>query len=236
MRPFCAFFVAALALAACSTKPEAPPSVTGQMPLTPAQNTDGLFPNDAGSNTLVYRSPTLDTARYHGFVVLPTIVYEGTDTDWGNATPEDRATVAKDLTAAFSKTLRQHRRVVAQPGPGIVVLQLTLAGMSSTHPVGSLVRLTPVGLGMTLVNSAAGLPAAFTGSITIAGKLTDGATGAVLGGFVSKVSPPAFDIRSSAGTMTTADLAVTKAADDFGRAIEKIVAQSGAKLSAKKPS
>ncbi len=236
MRPFCAFFVAALGLAACAAKPEAPPGVIGQLPLTPAQNTDGLFPNDAGSNTLVYRSPSLDVAQYHGFVVLPTVVYQGTDTDWGDATPADRATVASELTGAFARTLRQHRRVVAQPGPGIVVLQLTLAGMSSTHPVGSLVRLTPVGLGMTLVKSAAGLPAAFTGSITIAGTLTDGATGAVLGGFVSKVSPAAFDIRSSAGTMATADLAVTKAADDFGRAIEKVVAQSGAKPSAKKPS
>lgn len=233
MRHLSALFVAALALAACSTKPEAPPGVTGNMPLTPAQNTDGLFPNDAASNTLVYRAPDLDVTRYHGFLVLPTIVYQGTDTDWGDTTQEARQQIALDLTAAFRKVLRQHRRVVDRPGPGVVVLQLTLAGIAGTHPVASLTRLTPVGLGMTLVNSAAGMPAAFTGSITVAGKLTDGGTNAILGGFVSKVSPPAFDIRSAGGTMSTAELAVTKAADDFGTAIEKLVAQQPAPAAGK---
>lgn len=228
MRLPIAVVIAAIALAGCSTKPEVPPSVTGQMPLKPAQNAGGLFPEDAGSNTLVYRAPDLDVSRYHGFVVLPAIVYDGPDADWGSATPDDRAKVAQELTAEFTRVLRQHRRVADKPGPGLVVLQLTLAGMTSTHPVASLTRLTPVGLGMTVVNSAAGLPAAFTGSITIAGKLTDGGSGAVLGGFASKVSPAAFDIRSSAGTMTTASLAASKAADEFGRAIDRLLTQGKA--------
>jgi hypothetical protein len=80
---------------------------------------------------------------------------------------------------------------------------LILAGVSNTHPVASLTRLTPIGAGITVLKSAAGLPAAFVGSITGAGKLTDG-EGKVFGGFATKESPLAYDLRSSLGTTMTA--------------------------------
>lgn len=236
MRPSLTPLIALFALAACSHTPDAMPGVTGQMPLAPVQNADGLFANDVATNTLVYRAPDLDVSRYRGFIVLPTAIYDGSDAEWGDTSPQERAQLAQQLTAEFRRALGQRHRVVDRPGPGIVALQLTLAGIGKVRPVASLTRLTPVGLGMTVVNTAAGLPAAFTGSITLAGKLTDSATGAVLGGFLTKESPDAFDVRSTGGTMTSAGLSASKAAADFTRGIDRAMVRAKTKSTGKAPS
>jgi hypothetical protein len=103
-----------------------------------------------------------------------------------------------------------------------VTLQLTLAGITSTRGVAATaLKLTPVGLGMTLAKSAADLPATFTGSITVSGKLTDSRTHAILAGFVSRESPTAIDPRTIAGTEETARLAATKGAEAFAAGIDQ---------------
>ncbi|MBN8897735.1 MAG: hypothetical protein BGO51_24120 [Rhodospirillales bacterium 69-11] len=192
------------------------------MPLHPA-TADSAF--GADGNTLVFRANDADFSQYRAIAVLPTKVYDGADTDWGGTSPQERAELAQQVTTDFAQALRKAGHLAARPGPRVLALQLTLAGISATHSAASLTRLTPVGLGMSLVRTAEGAPAAFTGSITLAGKLTDGRTGAVLGGFLTRESPAAFDLRSSAGTMTTASLAAAKAADDFARAVDRAVAK-----------
>ncbi len=64
--------------------------------------------------------------------------------------------------------------------------------------------------------------AAFVGTVTIAGKFTDSQTGEILGGFVTRQSPPAYDLRSSAGTMETARLALSSFSNELAIAINKM--------------
>lgn len=199
------------------------------MPLHPA-TADSAFGENG--NTLVYRADDVDFSRYRAIAVLPTVVYDGADAEWGGTSPQERADLARQVTADFSQALRANGHLASRSGPGVVNLQLTLAGISATHPVASLTRLTPVGLGLSLVKTAEGSAAAFTGSITLAGKLTDAKSGQVLGGFLTKESPNALDLRSAAGTMTTAGLAATKAADDFARAVDRVEARLRAKRTA----
>jgi hypothetical protein len=87
------------------------------------------------------------------------------------------------------------------------------------------IKLTPVGLGMSVIKSAAGLPATLTGSITVGGKFTDGASGTLLGGFVSRQSPTAIDPRTLGGTESTALLAATTAASGFADALDRMQRQ-----------
>lgn len=207
--------IAALALlAACSREPKTTAGLSQQMPLQPQQG-------DIAGNTLVYRAPDLDVRKYRGIYIAPAVVYDGADTEWGGTDMALRQRVAAKLTSEVQRVLREHgAQVLGAPAPGSVTLDLTLAGISATHGVAAnALKVTPIGFGLTLMKSAAGLPATFTGSITVAGKIIDSRTQEVLAGFVSKESPTALDPRTLGGTEDTAMLAATKAADDFAAAV-----------------
>lgn len=207
---------ACVLLAACATKPQTTAGLTDQMPLAPAAN-------DVTGGTLVYRAPNVDADlhKFRGLYVAPAALYEGADAEWGSADLAMRQRVAAQLTTELRRALRAAGvHVLTAPAPGGVTLQMTLAGITDTHGVAAnVIKLTPVGLGLTLVKSAAGLPATFTGSITVAGKVTATDGGALLGGFVSRLSPTALDPRTLSGTEETAMLAATKAADNFADAV-----------------
>ncbi len=207
----------AILLASCSTQPKTTAGLAGQVPLHPATD------NPLGS-PLVYRAPDIDMARYHGIHVAAATVYQGAEAEWGGTDAAQRQRVADALTEDFRRVLRERgRNVVAAPAAGIVTLQLQLAGITPTRGVvANALKLTPVGAGVTLLKSAAGLPASFTGSITVAGLLTDSTTAAVLGGFVATESPLALDPRSIGGTESTALIAAAKGAQDFADALDRL--------------
>lgn len=209
--------IAALLLAACTTEPKTTAGLGAQMPLKPA-------PGSVLATPLVYRAPDIDMRKYRGIYVAPATVYDGADATWGGTEAAERQRVADALTSDVRRALREHgRRLADAPSPGIVALQLQLAGITATYGIAAnALKLTPVGAGMTLLKSAAGLPATLTGGITVAGKLTDAETGAVLGGFVTTESPLALDPRSLGGTEQTALLAATKSAEDFAEALDRL--------------
>jgi hypothetical protein len=213
---FASVIAACLLLAACSTEPKVTAGLGQEMPLQPA-------PGDLTGGTLVWRAPGIDPHAYRGLYVAPTAVYDGADADWGGMDAAVRQRVAAALTEEARKALRASgRRVVTQPAPGTVTFQMTLASIAATHGVAAnVLKVTPVGLGLTLAKSAAGLPASFTGSITVAGKLTETDGGRALAGFVARVSPLALDPRTLGGTEDTAMLAAEKGAKDFAAAVSK---------------
>ena len=212
MRRFIAI-VLLLGLGACGTHPETTAGLGRDMPLKPMED------NLAG-NTLVYRAPGVDASHYRGLYIAPTIVYTG-ETDWGGTDAATRRRIADRLTSEFKRALRDKGRLVLdRPTANSATLQRTLGGVTSTHGVAAnALKLSPVGFGMTVVKSAAGLPAAFTGSITVAGEIKESKTGKLLGGFVSRESPTALDPRTLRGTEQTAMLAATKSAEDFAAGI-----------------
>lgn len=205
-----------LLLAACSSAPKTSAGLADQMQLKPAEN-------DLSGGTLTYRSPDADIHAYRGIHVLAAKIYDGTDAEWGAADPAMRQRIADKLTTEYQRALREHGRIVlAESAPGSVTLELTLAGVTSTNGVAAnAIKLTPVGMALTLAKSAAGLPASFTGSITVAGKLTDSRTGALVAGFVARDSPTAIDPRTVGGTEDTAMLAASKSAVSFADAVDR---------------
>jgi Protein of unknown function (DUF3313) len=207
------------ALTGCATTaPQTQAGLGSQMPLHPVAPSSPAA-SEIGSNALVYRTPDLNISEYHGIFVPTVSIYAGSDADFGSMDAPTKGQIAAYLAMAFIQALKEHHiNVVLTAGPGIVTLQLILGGVSATHPVASLTRLTPIGAGITVLKSAAGMPAAFVGSITVAGEMTDD-QGKILGGFVTKGSPLAYDLRSSLGTTTTAELAADRVAGDFAAAI-----------------
>jgi hypothetical protein len=155
--------------------------------------------------------------------VDPADIYHGTDADFGNASQADKERLAAKLVNDFKAALTRHNYPLAsQPGQGVVRLHLTLAGVKESKPVASTVlRLTPLGLGMSAANTVAGHSSALVGSVTVAGELIDTESGDALAGFVATESPIALDVSSGLGTLRAAELGIERGAEEFAGDLDR---------------
>jgi hypothetical protein len=213
----CGVFV----LAACSSQtPKSTGGLGDKLPLSPGQ-----YPG-----TLVYRSPTLQTGtgKYKALLVDAADIYRGADADFGNASQADKERLASKLTSEFRAALTKHNYpLVTEPGQGVVRLHLTLAGVKESKPVAATVlRLTPLGLGMSAANTVAGHSSALVGSVTVAGELIDAGSGDPLAGFVATESPIALDVTSGLGTLRAAELGIERGADEFATDLDRALNRS----------
>jgi hypothetical protein len=214
-RHACAALLCLLALGGCASNPA--PANTGGVGLE--------VPLDATSDpaTLAYEAPDLDVSKYHAFLIEDAQVYHGDGADFDGTDPADCKRLAEKISAEFRRVLGEKYPIVDQPAPGVVRLQLTLAAINGSVPVVStLLRLTPVGLGMTAIRSATGKPAKLTGSVTIAGMARDAVSGKILGAIVSRRSPPAYDLTSGLTTLGAAQEGITEGAVAFRDLVEKL--------------
>jgi len=213
-RFYIALCCGAFVLAGC---PSHTPKTTGglDLPLAPGQ-----YPG-----TLIYRSPTLEAGKYKFLYVDDADVYRASDADFGGASEEDKTRLAAKLTTDFRNELAKRKYpLVSQPGQGVVRLHLTLAGLKESKPVASTVlRLTPLGLGMSAAKTATGQSSALIGSVTVSGEMFDTESGTPLAGFVATESPIALDITSGLGKLRAAELGIERGADDFGDALDRFL-------------
>jgi hypothetical protein len=220
MRQLLLLVLSGLLLAGCANQtPTTTAGLGNRVPLGP-----GKYPG-----TLVYKAPDLDIALYHGILIDQATIYTGPDADYGNVSWADKQQLAANLTSEYTRVLSEKFNVVSQPGPGIARLHLALAGVTESRSgLSTLLRLTPVGLGITGIKSVADEPAAFTGTVTIAGQVTDTQTGDVLAGFVSRESPQAYDLTSGLGSLRAAQLGITRGAEEFSQAVQALQKQQAA--------
>ncbi|MGE3623023.1 MAG: DUF3313 domain-containing protein [Bdellovibrionales bacterium] len=213
-------FVASMALAGCaSTAPEAAGNGGLDKNIRLAKGGD--------DSTLVYRNPDIDVTKYRGIYIPPAEVYAGSDAEFGGASDEKKQEMAQFLSDEFIRVLGKNHNIAAQPGPGIVKLHLILVGFRESRPVLSTgLRLMPVGLALTLGKSVADMPASFTGSATFSCEITDSETGEVLGAFLTKQNPPAYELTSGLGETRAARLGITQGAEGFAKVLDK--ARAGA--------
>ena len=221
MRYFClATCCGALMLAACANQPK----TTGglDLPLQPSQ-----YPG-----TLVYRSPTVEPGKYKGIFVDNADIYRAADADFGDASEEDKTRLAEQLSTDFRSALTKHRyHLVTAPGPGVVRLHLILAGVKESKPVAATVlRLTPLGLGMSAAHTAASTNSALVGSATVSGELLDGETGEALAGFVATESPIALDLTSGLCKLRAAELGIERGSEEFASALDRYLNRNPANM------
>ena len=203
-----------LIVIACASS-STPKSTAGidNLPLAPGRD-PGHF---------VYREPNLDPSQYKALLIDDTVVFSGPGTDFGKTSPQDQQRLAMLLTKTLNDELRKRNYHLATgPGPGVARLHTSLIGITESKPAAAtLARLSPVGLGLSALKSAEGKPAAFTGSITISGEITDSVSGEALGAFVAAESPLALDLTSGLSTLRAAELGVQRGSHDLADALDR---------------
>ena len=202
-----------LALVGCANQTPKTPGVLGDLPLQPSQ-----YPG-----TLVYRAPDIPSGKYKAIFVDGADVWRSADADFGGASEGDKTQLAEKVSTDFRNALAKHHYTLAtQPGPGVVRLHLTLAGIKESKPVASTVlRLTPLGLGMSAAKTATGHDSALVGSATVAGELIDAESGEPLAGFVATESPIALDLTSGLGKLRAAELGIERGSEEFAAALDR---------------
>lgn len=202
---------AVLMVAGCTS----PPKTTGglNLPLQPGQN----------AGTLVYRAPDIEPGKYKAIFVDNADIYRAADADFGDASDEDKTRLAQKLSTDFKNALTKHHyNLVTEAGPGVVRLHLVLAGVKESKPVAATVlRLTPLGLGMSAAHTAAGTSSALVGSATVSGEMFDTQTGEALAGFVATESPIDLDLTSALGKLRAAELGIERGSEAFATALDR---------------
>lgn len=203
----------AIILGGCASGPKAYQDLDSSAKLQPAQNYH---------NTLLYRMPGLEGKKYAKFIIDPVQIYSGEDAQFGSVSKEDRQIVAGFIRDEFTRVLKDRYTVVTQPGPGVLRLKFTLAGLELTKTaLATVTHVIPVGLVLNIGKSAAGMPGSFMGSVTLAGELYDGETNTLVFAFVTKKSPNAMNVTTMLSGLDAAKKAITEVAEKFVEEVDK---------------
>lgn len=177
----------ALLLFACSDPGKT--SLDTNVPLTRAPDLAGTV----SPASTVWRSP--DLAQYErvtsSYLIPPATVYHGKGSSFGNLSSQEVDAIATDLTRDVRTAIGRRFKVVNAPGPGVFILELILAKVVPPYP--AYISNGPYDWS----DSVVGMPNAQktnAGTMTVSGKFIEAASGKLLVGFVTPVSPPAMDI------------------------------------------
>lgn len=169
--------------------------------------------DDGHDIVFAYKTHDGEWAKYTHYVLDPVEVYEGPDGQFGSASAEDKAELADYMRAQFDEVLKSRYRKASTARAGALRVHLTLTGMeSNTAVLSTLVNVIPVGLLVNGVKSATGAQATFSGSVSYAVEIYDGATDRLLRAYVTKKYPMAVDISASLGALDAAKAGIRSGA------------------------
>src|SRR5262245_32339014 len=143
-----------------------------------------LTPGGEGQTSLRYINPSAQWTQYTKILVMPV-------TFWGNEATKipltDQQALCNFLYQALRDQLGKKFRLVEQPGPGVMVVQVALTDVSAATPVlRSVTMVVPQARALSTLKYLATGTYPFVGAAQAEAKITDGATGQVLGEWVDK--------------------------------------------------
>lgn len=187
------------------------------------ESSSEMQPKPGASDTMIFKKEGVDGKKFVKFLFEPVEIYQGDDADFGSVSKKDIAEVADFMKSEFERVLQGKYPVVNAPGPGVLRIKLTLAGIELTRPALAVAtRLIPFGLALNIGKSAAGISGSFTGSVTCAGELYDAETNTLVYAFLTRRGPNAMDVTSVLTGLDAAKKAVTEIAEKFVDAVDKI--------------
>ena len=149
-------------------------------------------------------------------MIDPVVIYRGADHQFGEMSEKDKETLAATMQTRFTDKLRGRFAVVNTRGPNTFRLRLTLTGAVANTPVlGTLSRFDLAGAVYNGVQAARDREGTMTGSVIFAVEMFDSATSRLLGAYVSRQYPGAYDIKASVGDIAAATAGIDKGADAF---------------------
>ena len=169
------------------------------------------------SGRVPYRYSTqVDWRAYDRAILDPVVIYRGRDHQFGDMSDKDKATLAAYMQNRFADRLRSRFTLVNARGPNTLRVRLTLTGAVTNTPVlGTLSRFDLAGAVYNGVQAARDGEGMMTGSVIYAVEIFDAPSARLLGAYVTKQYPNAYDIKASVGSLAAATAGIDKGADAF---------------------
>ncbi len=199
-----------VALAGCAgTQPVPYAGIASSTQLRPSRN------DDAGRVPFEYRT-AIDWRRYTGFVLEPVAVYRGSDAQFDGVSEDDKAFLARYMQGEFTEKLNARFGNAPRQGARAVRIRLTLTGASTNTAVLSTVsRFDLLGGPYNAVQAIRGREGAMTGSVSFAVELYDAASNELLGAYVAKQYPNAWNLKAGIGARSASVAGIENGADQL---------------------
>jgi hypothetical protein len=140
-----------------------------------------------GEALLVYKNPNVNWASYDKVLLDPVTVWMGADSQMKGMSPEDAQHLADLLYFKIKNALQDDYKFVTAPGPGVLHLQVAITEADTPNAVMHTVsNIVPQMMVLSQLKNAATGTQSFAGQASVEGKMTDGATGALLMAAVDK--------------------------------------------------
>lgn len=187
------------------------------------ESSSQMQPKQDTPDTLIYKREGVDGKKFVRFIIEPVVIYQGDDANFGSVSKKDIRTVADFMKSEFERVLQGKYQIVDVPGPGVLRIKLTLAGIELTRPALAVAtRIIPFGLALNLGKSAVGMNGSFTGSVTCAGEFYDAETNILVYSFLARRSPNAMDVTAVLTGLDASKKAITEIAEKFIEMVDKL--------------
>ena len=152
-----------------------------------------------------YRAAGVDLASYRRFILDQPRIYRGEGASFGELSEAEVQQIGDMFVEETRTALGTTYPVVTEPGPGVARLRFTIIGVSETVPyVSTATRVIPIGAAINLLSQGTGHGGTLTGSVTYGVEAFDSQSGEIVAAAVRRLTPGAFDVSSTLGTMDTA--------------------------------
>ncbi len=175
-----------------------------------------LAPNPqdhSGRMPLRYWTP-VDWKSYNRLILDPVVIYRDPDNQFGDMSEADKASLANYMQARFAERLRTRFALANDAAPDTLRVRLTLTGAATNKPgLSTFTRFDVAGGLYNSVQAVRGREGMFTGSVIYTVEIYDAADDHLLGAFVSKQYPNAYNIKAGMGSLAAAKAGIAKGAD-----------------------
>ena len=199
-----------VALAACSTLQPVPYSgVASSSKLRVNQrDTTGRMPYE-------YKAD-IHWARYSAFIMDPVVIYNGADNQFEKISEEDKDELAQYMQVEFADKLSKRFRSSVVPGNETLRIRLTLTGAkANTNVLNTVMHFDLLGGPYNAVQAVRDKEGMMSGSVSFAVEVHDSSTNALLGAYVAKQYPNAWNLPAGMGSMAAAEVGVQKGAEQL---------------------
>jgi hypothetical protein len=199
-----------VALAACSTLQPVPyTGVASSSKLRANQrDTTGRMPYE-------YKAD-INWAKYSAAIVDPVVIYNGADNQFEKISEEDKENLARYMQVEFTDKLSRRFRNAVAPGSETLRIKLTLTGAkTNTNVLNTVMHFDLLGGPYNAVQAVRGKEGMMSGSVSFAVEIYDSSTNALLGAYVAKQYPNAWNLPAGMGSMAAAEVGAQKGAEQL---------------------
>lgn len=199
-----------LALTACaSTQPVPYAGIASASQLRPSQH------DDSGRIPFEYKT-NVDWRRYSAFALDPVAVYRGADAQFDDVSEDDKAFLAHAMQNQFTEKLSTRLRNSPGNGIGTMRIKLTLTGARmNTAFLSTFSRFDLMGGPYNAMQAIRGKEGAMTGSVSFAVEIYDASSNQLLGAYVAKQYPGAWNLKAGIGARSASMVGIEKGADQL---------------------